>query len=81
MWKYADRGYRYILFEAGHCAQNINLLSLALNLGTLNLGGFFDSTLSDLLKLDEDEEVPLYCIALGYPKNESKAMNRMPQGI
>jgi SagB-type dehydrogenase family enzyme len=38
LWKYGDRGYRYILFEAGHVAQNVNLVSSALELGSLNLG-------------------------------------------
>ena len=29
LWKYEDRGYRYILLEAGHVAQNINLCAQA----------------------------------------------------
>src|SRR5215210_8005419 len=40
--KYDDRGYRYLLFEAGHTAQNANLAAAAAGLGSLNLGGFFD---------------------------------------
>ena len=32
MLKYGDRGYRYILFEAGHCFQNMNLIAEGLDL-------------------------------------------------
>jgi SagB-type dehydrogenase family enzyme len=70
LWKYADRGYRYILFEAGHVAQNFNLIACGLGLGSLNLGGFFDAHLASLLGLDLEQEVPLYGIALGVPAQE-----------
>lgn len=63
--KYGDRGYRYLLLEAGHMAQNIDLVAAASKLGALNLGGFFDAELAELLDLEPDHEVPLYAIALG----------------
>lgn len=65
MYKYGDRGYRYILFEAGHAFQNINLVAEGLNLGTLNIGGFFDSELATLLEIDIENELPLYAMAIG----------------
>ena len=55
LWKYEDRGYRYLLLEAGHVAQNVNLTATALGLGCLNLGGFFDEDVAALLRLDDDE--------------------------
>ena len=67
MKKYEDRGYRYLLLEAGHAAQNVNLVTAALGLGAVNLGGFFDAFVAALLQLDLDVEVPLYAIALGCP--------------
>jgi SagB-type dehydrogenase family enzyme len=67
LWKYADRGYRLILLEAGHVAQTLNLASAALGLGSVNLGGFLDMELGDLLGLDNELEVPLYAIAVGQP--------------
>lgn len=70
--KYADRGYRYVLFEAGHCAQNLNLAGCALGLGTCNIGGFFDEELADLLMIDTELEIPLYGIAVGVPEEGSK---------
>src|SRR6266511_2685586 len=50
--KYGDRGYRYLLLEAGHVAQNVVLAASGLGLGAVNLGGFFDDELSDLLGID-----------------------------
>jgi SagB-type dehydrogenase family enzyme len=69
LWKYEDRGYRYILLEAGHVAQNLNLCAEAQGLGSLNLGGFFDQDLVGLLKLDAEREIVLYGVAVGKPSN------------
>ncbi len=81
MWKYGDRGYRYILFEAGHLVQNMNLVAQSLGLGSLNLGGFFDHEMAKLLKINTEEEIPLYAMALGKPSNESKEKIRLPDGL
>ena len=80
MWKYEDRGYRYILFEAGHVAQNIALSAAALGLGALHLGGFFDLDLADLLELDVNAEVPLYVTAVGAPETDDPSEVREPRG-
>ncbi|WP_449450695.1 SagB/ThcOx family dehydrogenase [Streptococcus suis] len=40
--KYQDRGYRFLLLEAGHLAQNFYLVSNAMNLGIVASGGFLD---------------------------------------
>ena len=81
MYKYGDRGYRYILFEAGHLAQNINLTAQALGLGSLNLGGFFDREMAELLEIDIDKEIPLYAIALGRPAASGYAKRRIPKSL
>lgn len=65
--KYGDRGYRYLLFEAGHVVQNANLVATALGLGAVNLGGFFDDELAGLLRIDVEQEIPLYATAIGTP--------------
>jgi SagB-type dehydrogenase family enzyme len=70
--KYGDRGYRYVLFEAGHCVQNVNLVAAALGLGTCNAGGFFDDELGGLLTLDIERELPLYAVAIGHPEGTTK---------
>ena len=65
--KYADRGYRLILLEAGHVGQNLNLACAALGCGSVNLGGFLDADLETLLGLDSAVEVPIYAVAIGRP--------------
>lgn len=78
MIKYGDRGYRYILFEAGHVAQNVALTAAALGLGSLSLGGFFDTVAADLFGLDIEAEVPLYGLALGVPDGTDRSALRQP---
>ncbi|MGH3921574.1 MAG: SagB/ThcOx family dehydrogenase [Pseudonocardiaceae bacterium] len=74
--RYGDRGYRYILFEAGHIAQNLNLATSALGLGSLNLGGFLDQEVAQALYVTE--QVPLYGVALGRPKTTDGQAIRQP---
>jgi SagB-type dehydrogenase family enzyme len=79
--KYTDRGYRYVLLEGGHVAQNVNLAAESLGLGSLNLGGFFDDQIAALLDLDMDEEVPLYGTALGVPIHADRIAIRRPDDV
>lgn len=78
MKKYGDRGYRYIVLEAGHVAQNLNLLSAALGLGNCDVGGFFDVELSTLLHMNIDAEAALYGIAVGVLKHAVHEASRSP---
>lgn len=63
--KYGDRGYRYVLMEAGHIAQNSLLLATGLGMASLAIGGFVDSKVTELLNLELVKEVPLYMIVMG----------------
>ncbi|MEK7553111.1 MAG: SagB/ThcOx family dehydrogenase, partial [Patescibacteria group bacterium] len=45
--KYKDRGYRIVLMEAGHLAQNLALTAAALNIGCCNLVGFHDKKINE----------------------------------
>jgi SagB-type dehydrogenase family enzyme len=65
--KYGPRGYRYILLETGHVAQNICLAAVGFGLATLCLGGFSDVDLNADLALDGRSQAVLYCIAVGAP--------------
>lgn len=66
--RYGERGYRYMLLEAGHIAQNLYLLSTAYQLGALANGGFVDAAFNHLLGLNEAKEMALYIMAVGIPK-------------
>lgn len=65
VFKYRDRGYRYILIEAGHAAQNINLVTTVLGLGSVNIGGFYDREVDAFLCLDGVTHSTIYMIAIG----------------
>jgi SagB-type dehydrogenase family enzyme len=71
MVKYADRGYRLILLEAGHTIQNLNLATTSLGWGSVNLAGFWDAELGAVLDLDREVEVPVYATAVGKPRQVS----------
>lgn len=75
--RYGDRGYRYVLFEAGHAAQNLALLAAAAGSGCLHLGGFWDNQLALLLGLAADEQ-PLYATAVGRPATHDPQRMRQP---
>lgn len=66
MGKYTDRGYRYILLEAGHIAQNICLLASSLGLGSLCMAGFYEQDIEPLLWIDGSSEYLVYSVIVGY---------------
>jgi SagB-type dehydrogenase family enzyme len=66
--KYGPRGYRYILLEAGHVAQNLCLTATERGLACLCMGGFMDSQLNRFLGLDPRSEGALYAVAVGHPQ-------------
>ncbi|UCG55219.1 MAG: SagB/ThcOx family dehydrogenase, partial [Dehalococcoidia bacterium] len=62
--KYGERGIRYVHMEVGHASQNIYLQAVALDLGTVVIGAFFDDSVRELLNLSENEQ-PLYIMPVG----------------
>ena len=65
--KYANRGYRYTVLEAGHVAQNVDLAAAEIGLATLEYGGFSDSVLASELNMDQPRVLPLATIGVGIP--------------
>lgn len=63
--KYADRGYRLVLLEAGHVAQNLCLTAAAAGLGSLAWGGYFDDELNRLIGVDGLHEAVVHCVVIG----------------
>lgn len=66
IFKYKDRGYRFIFLEAGHLMQNLNLTAVALGLGVVNIGGFFDRDVDRLLGIDGVTHSTIYMCAIGH---------------
>jgi len=65
-WKYGERGVRYVYIEAGHCAQNLCLQAVALNLASVPVGAFWDRQVKEVIFLPDDLD-PIYVIPVGYP--------------
>lgn len=63
--KYGERGYRFVLLEAGHIGQNIALASEALGLRSCSLGGVNEQFIESLLDIDPKQESAVYSIVLG----------------
>ncbi|WP_027346919.1 thiopeptide-type bacteriocin biosynthesis protein [Hamadaea tsunoensis] len=63
--RYGLRGYRFLLLEAGHLAQNVLLVATALGLRSVPMGAFHDDALAQALDLDGIGDVPLYLIPIG----------------
>lgn len=76
-YKYANRGYRLTLIEAGHVAENISLYCAEQGLGSCEMGGVQDEPLKRELELAENIW-PLLAIPVGYPANyEMKQFNKV----
>jgi len=65
--KYGGRAERYVKLEAGHACQNILLQAVALDLGAVPIGAFYDDQVQATLSLPPDHE-PLYIIPVGHPR-------------
>jgi SagB-type dehydrogenase family enzyme len=65
LWRYPDRGYRYLLLDAGHVCQNLYLVAESLGCGVCALGAFHDEQLNALLGLDGQEQFVVYCATVG----------------
>jgi SagB-type dehydrogenase family enzyme len=70
VFKYGDRGYRFVLLEAGHVAQNFCLVASALGLGCVTIGGFFDREIDEFLDLDGVTHSTVYMAAVGRPREQ-----------
>ena len=64
-FKYKERGYRFVFLEAGHLAQNLNLVATAMDLGVWNVGGYFDRDIDRLLEVDGLNHSTIYLNAIG----------------
>lgn len=66
MWKYGQRGYRFLWLDAGHLGQNLYLVATAMGLGPVAIGGFYDEELKRFLSLPAEEDA-MYVVCVGQP--------------
>ncbi|HEY5783806.1 MAG TPA: SagB/ThcOx family dehydrogenase [Microlunatus sp.] len=65
VFKYGERGYRFVLIEAGHVAQNALLACAGRGLAAVPIGGYFDREVDRALGLDGLHESVVYALLLG----------------
>lgn len=78
VWKYGERGYRYVWLDAGHVGQNVYLVATAMGLGPVSIGGFFDEDLNRLLDLPAGEEEAVYMVCIGHPVGTQEEPSEEP---
>ncbi|WP_083517998.1 SagB/ThcOx family dehydrogenase [Desulfomicrobium orale] len=79
--KYGERGYRGVLLDAGHLAQNIQLAATGLGLGACVLMGCMDDPVNDFLGVDGVEESVLYAISIGRPARQHQKNTEEDGGL
>jgi SagB-type dehydrogenase family enzyme len=66
--KYSNRGYRFAMIETGHAAQNAYLWCAEQSFGVVEIGGFNDKLLADLLGLSYPKQAPITTLLVGRRK-------------
>ncbi|MBA7482045.1 hypothetical protein ES707_17526 [subsurface metagenome] len=70
--QFRTKARTYMLLEAGHIAQNIQLQAVCLDLGSVTIGGFNTKDVSRICRLPRGME-PLYIICVGHPIEQAAA--------
>jgi protease I len=70
--QFRNKARTYMLLEAGHIAQNIQLQAVCLDLGSVTIGEFNTKAVSRACKLLRGLE-PIYIISVGYPIEQTAA--------
>ena len=65
MWRYTERGYRYMHLDAGHVMQNLYLCAAAIDSGVCAIAAFYDDQINETLGLDGVEQFTVYVGTLG----------------
>jgi thiazole/oxazole-forming peptide maturase SagD family component len=69
--KYGNRSLSYVTLEAGHAAQNAHLVASECDISTVEVGGFYEQTLSAVQVLP-NEFTPLTSVVMGHPANSAE---------
>lgn len=67
---YGERGERYVWIEVGHAAQNVYLEAVALGLGCVAIGAYYDDKVAEIVNAKEG--VPAYVLSIGVPRKRTE---------
>lgn len=65
IWRYTQRGYRYMFLDAGHVCQNLYLLAGAIDCGVCAIGAYDDDLVNQELGIDGESLFTIYIASLG----------------
>lgn len=68
IWRYGERGYRYMYLDAGHVCQNLYLAAENINSGACAIAAYEDDELNKILSIDGKEQFVIYLASLGKKK-------------
>lgn len=68
MWRYTERGYRYMHLDAGHVMQNLYLCAEEISSGVCAIAAFDDDKLNTVLGIDGVEHFAIYVGTIGKRK-------------
>jgi SagB-type dehydrogenase family enzyme len=65
VWRYGERGYRYLHIDVGHACQNLYLAAETMEAGVCAIGAFDDEALNRALGIDGVEQWAIYLATVG----------------
>jgi SagB-type dehydrogenase family enzyme len=71
-WKYAERGWRHLFWDAGSLLANLMAVAAAHGLPARLVLGFVDREVSHILGIDGTAECPLAVVAVGEPADQGE---------
>jgi SagB-type dehydrogenase family enzyme len=80
-WKYTERGYRHLFWDAGMILANVLALAATVRLPVRVVLGFADAEVSALLGLKERHEFPLCLVAIGTGDSDVPPAAKAPEEV
>ncbi len=65
VYRYGQRGYRYMLLDAGHVCQNLYLAAENIGCGACAIAHYIDDELNQVIKVDGQEQFVIYLASVG----------------
>ncbi|MCW4053194.1 MAG: SagB/ThcOx family dehydrogenase [Candidatus Bathyarchaeota archaeon] len=65
VWRYGERGYRYLLIDVGHVCQNLYLAAEAIGAGACAIGAFDDEAINESIGADGKQQFVIYVATVG----------------
>ncbi len=80
-WKYTERGYRHLFWDAGMILANILALAASVRLPVRVVLGFADAEVAALFGLEERREFPLCMVPIGTADSEVPPAAKAPEEV